>query len=90
MMTRIAKKATPKPSAPGTKVELDKHAGDEPILTIESHPVGQATAPESMLVGREVDEETLRYQELGTEVSKMVEEDPEGAAQLIRRWIDVE
>ena len=32
--------------------------------------------------------DTLRFQELGEEVSKLVESDPEGAAALIRRWVE--
>lgn len=88
MMTRIAKKATPPHQPAKRKAKVEEEDIEEPILTIESHPVGQANASESMLVGREVDDETLRYQELGTEVSRMVDEDPENAAQLLRRWID--
>lgn len=88
MMTRIAKKATPPQQSTKRRTKVEEEDHEEPILTIESHPVGQANASESMLVGREVDDETLRYQELGSEVSRMVDEDPENAAQLLRRWID--
>ena len=51
-------------------------------------PVGKAAVSDSLLVAREVDDETLRYQELGEEVAKLVEADPEGAAELIRRWME--
>lgn len=88
MMTRIAKKATPGDKPIKAGVDTDEEDEVEPILTVEGSLAGQANASESMLVGREVDDETLRFQELGTEVSRMVEEDPESAAQLIRRWID--
>ena len=43
---------------------------------------------QSFLTGREVDPETLRYAELGNEVSSMVKQNPESAAQLLRRWVE--
>lgn len=88
MMSRIAKKAVPGGKSSRVGVEIEEEEEVENILTVDGSLAGQANATESLLVGREVDDETLRYQELGTEVSKMVEEDPEGAAQLIHRWID--
>ena len=51
-------------------------------------PVGQAEVSESLLTGKEVDAGTLRNQELAREVSKMVEDDPAGTAELLRRWIE--
>ncbi len=84
MMMRIARRQTENLApAPLLKEETLE---EEPILTARSHPVGQAEVSESLLVGREVDDLTLRYEEIGTEVSRMVEADPEGAADLIRRW----
>ncbi len=86
LMSRMARRASPiPPTAPSAS---DAESTAEPILTVGASTVGQAAASETMLFGREVDDETLRYQELGSEVSKLVEADPEGAAQLIRRWMD--
>lgn len=84
MMMRIARRPaeTVAPSMP----RRDEPPEEEPILTARAHPVGQAEVSESLLVGREVDDLTLRYEEIGTEVARMVEADPEGAADLIRRW----
>ena len=61
---------------------------EEPLLTVGPHAVGQAEVSESMLTGKEVDASTLRHQELAQEVSKMVEDDPDGTADLIRRWAE--
>lgn len=58
------------------------------LLTVNGGPVGQAEVSQSLLAGREVEPEALRYQELGDEVSKMVEQDSEGTASLVRQWID--
>ena len=60
---------------------------EEPFLKAGPHLVGQAAASEGFLVGHEIDEAALRDRELSEEVTKLVEEDPEGAADLIRRWI---
>jgi len=64
-------------------------ATQEPILSSGAAPIGQAVvSSDSVLTAREVDDDTLRYQELGEEVSKLVESDPEGTAALIRRWVE--
>lgn len=87
MMMRIAKGAVP-PTDLDADEGQELSTGDEPMLTVGSFPVGQASASGSMLTGQEVAGEDLRYQELGSEVSALIREDPEGAAQLIERWID--
>jgi len=87
MMLRIAKSAAPTVRrAEASHEEL--HASDEPLLTVGSYPVGQAEASGSLLTGQEVDGEALRFQELGEEVSSLIKEDPEGTANLIRRWVE--
>jgi flagellar biosynthesis/type III secretory pathway M-ring protein FliF/YscJ len=90
MVSRIAGRASAVSVSLGSAgVSAPNQAGEEPILTVGPHPIGQAAvASGSVLMGREVNVEMLRYQELGDEVSKLVESDPEGTAQLIRRWIE--
>ncbi|HUU83406.1 MAG TPA: hypothetical protein VM243_07880 [Phycisphaerae bacterium] len=53
-----------------------------------TQPLQSAKATEGFLVGQEVDEDTLRFQNLSDQVSTMVEENPETAADLIRRWAE--
>ena len=88
MMVRIVRKSshliTVGPSSPN----VEELVGDEEVLKVGTKPVGQAAASESLLVGREVDDEALRYAELSEEVSKLVREDAEGAAAMIRRWTE--
>lgn len=86
LMMRLVRKAVPPPTS--SAAMEDRGSADEPVLSVGADAIGQAAASETMLTGREVDDDTLRFQELGTEVSKLVEADPEGAAQLIRRWIE--
>lgn len=85
MMMRIARKSTDAIQPRRKTSSLPEP--EEAILEVGPSTVGQAGISESMLQGKEVDSTTLRYQELGTEVSKMVEEDPEGTAELVRRWL---
>ena len=90
MVSRIAGRASAVSVSLGSaSAPVPIQSGEEPVLAVGSHTIGQAAAASgSVLMGREVDVETLRYQELGDEVSKLVESDPQGTAQLIRRWIE--
>lgn len=89
MMMRIVKKAVPPPTPDWAKhLESTMPPADEPILDTDAHPVGKAGASESFLTAQELDEDTLHYQELAREVTKLVEQDPESAAELITRWVD--
>ena len=89
MMLRVAKNATPPAKPQSSRIEEEPPAPDqEMILDVGPHTVGQAEASHSFLTGREVDPETLRYAELGNEVSSMVKQNPESAAQLLRRWVE--
>ena len=65
----------------------DVEGDSEALLAVGPRTIGTVEASDSLLTGREVDEETLRYQEMGEEVGKVVEQDPDGAAELLRRWI---
>jgi len=60
---------------------------DEMYMSLGPQAVGQAELSGSMLTGKEVDEDTLRHQELSDEVARMVTADPKAAAELIRRWV---
>ena len=87
MMMRIVRKSSQMVKKLGPVGEdLDEGEGD--MLKVGPAAVGQAAASESLLTGKEVDDETVRYAQLGEEVSRMVDDDPEGAAELIRRWVE--
>lgn len=89
MMMRIVRSVpTRAPAAAEAAKKQNPALEEELLLTAGGGAVGKASLSESLLVGREVDDETLRYQELTEEVSKLVEADPESAAELIRRWMD--
>jgi flagellar biosynthesis/type III secretory pathway M-ring protein FliF/YscJ len=89
MMTRMARRSTQLLSgAASTRPEADAEPTREPILAVGPRAVGQAEMSESVLTAKEVDDSTIRYDELTEEVSKMVQADPETAAGLMRRWIE--
>ncbi len=88
MMMRVVKSVPRLPNVPELNSDDDAGSLYEEVLNTGVQPVGKASVSESLLVGQEVDDETIRYQELGDEVTKLVGDDPEGAAELIRRWMD--
>lgn len=87
MMMRIVRHSTDAVTSSARTLSAANSGGAEPVLTVGPSTIGQAAVSESFLTGHEVDEKTLRYQELGQEVAKMVEEDPRAAAELLRRWV---
>jgi flagellar M-ring protein FliF len=79
------------PSARGRPPEdADLITGPDGLLRVPGVPVGRADMPEGLLQGQEVDDDTLRVQQLGEQVSKMVDENPAVAAELLRRWVGAE
>ncbi len=59
-------------------------------LKADDAPVGEAEVSEHLLLGREVDETTLRSQKLIEQVSELVRADPGTAVTVLQRWIDAE
>jgi flagellar biosynthesis/type III secretory pathway M-ring protein FliF/YscJ len=88
MMLRVVKKTTDAVASMPIPQGVELPSANEPLLAVESAPVGQAAPTDAYLEGREVDDDALRFVELTNEVSKMVEEDPKGAAELLRRWLN--
>jgi len=88
MMTRMVRRSSDvvKAVLPPERMVSEEDQAEEMLHIAGGGPVGMAAATEGLLVGQEVDEETLRYSQLGEQVSKMVETDPESAAELLRRW----
>lgn len=67
----------------------DDDEDEEPAdIWVSSAPIGEAAVSEGLLVGKEVDEADVRSQQFVKQVTQMVEDDPETAATLIKRWVD--
>ncbi len=94
MMFMMARKAAriAAPPPPPRATESDEDAGESPeqILMVGGGPIGQAAVSEAFLTGHEVDEEALRYQQLSEQITKMVDEDPDSVADLIRRMVEAD
>lgn len=70
--------AAPPPTAPKAPATL--HAGEE--------AVGEATEGAPMLDAMEVDEDSAKVQQMLAQVSQLVEENPDSAASLVKRWLN--
>ncbi len=88
MMMRIVRGSAEAMAGRGPKRDAAAAEEAEQLLAGGAQAVGRASASSGFLVGRELGEDALRAQELSSEVARMVEEDPEGAAELIRKWIE--
>lgn len=60
----------------------------EELLTIEGGPVGKAQPTQPILEGREVDEHTLKNQQIIEQVNNLVKDDPDAVASMLRKWIE--
>ena len=65
---------------------------DEPVesMAVADAPVGEAELSEHLLIGREVDENTVRAQKMVEQVADMIKEDPASAVGILQRWIAAE
>jgi hypothetical protein len=88
MMMRVVRKSSESLGTRRRLMSVETEPEEEIVMSVGSSAVGKAEVSESMLTGKEVDPETLRFQEIGKEVSQMVENDPAGSADLIRRWLN--
>lgn len=79
----------PPPSLAGLwRGRKDKQGQNVQNLDTLDAPVGEAEITESLLVGKEVDERTMRAQKLVEQVDQMVREDPQAAVSVLQRWIE--
>jgi flagellar biosynthesis/type III secretory pathway M-ring protein FliF/YscJ len=83
VMVRKAGKKTEIPSA-------EELVGVPPSLELQADVIGEADEGELAMEGIEVGDEQMQSKKLLETVSQMVESNPESAAKLLNRWIDVE
>ncbi len=87
MMSRMTRQSA---AAARATLGHDEPSDSEEDLHVVNGPVGKADLSDGMLMGQELDEETLRVGQLSDQISEMVESDPETTADLIRRWAESE
>jgi flagellar biosynthesis/type III secretory pathway M-ring protein FliF/YscJ len=83
MVSMMVRKSTPAPivAAAPTPRETPHLDGIPEIAGIVSHG-------DSMLDGMELDEDTVRTQQMLDQVSTLVGENPDAAANLVKRWLN--
>ncbi len=91
MMMRIVRKSAanmpPIPEDPTADQDLEEDEESDEVLAVGAGAVGQAQLGDSFLTAKELDDEMLHEIQMTSEVARMVEEDPEGAAGLLKTWI---
>ena len=83
MMSNMVKKATPAPVAVAAPVEEEPN-----ILGGAEALAGEASFTSATLDGMELDEDAVRNQQMLDQVTTMVKENPDGAAALVKRWLN--
>ena len=87
MMMQMSRKTT---SSMAVLKDAEKAFKNEQLddLTLDNGPIGEAGMPEGFLIAPETDEDSIRSRQISKQVEELVKEDPEGASQLVRRWIE--
>ncbi len=83
MVAMMVRKSTPAPiiAAPVELKEAPALVGGEDIA-------GEAVEGNPMLDGMELDEDAIKAQQMVEQVSTMVKENPDAAANLVKRWLN--
>jgi flagellar biosynthesis/type III secretory pathway M-ring protein FliF/YscJ len=85
MVSTMVRKGTPVPvmaAAPAAP------SGPTPVLEAGEAVAGEASDGNSLLDGMELDDDAVQTQQMLSQVSTMVEENPDGAANLVKRWLN--
>ncbi len=94
MMLMMVRKVAEGPVLPGEEPPRQqivrvrgerRDEGGEPMVVGEA-TAGEARESEHLLVGKEVDEATVRTQQVVDQVTDMIQGDPDAAAVILQRW----
>ena len=92
LVSSAVKKSVPATSVPATPTaaEMAAWGGGDGIRLVGGGDVlaGEAGGADALLVGQEVAEEQLQAGQMVEQVQSLVKENPDAAAQLVRRWIN--
>jgi flagellar biosynthesis/type III secretory pathway M-ring protein FliF/YscJ len=84
----LSQARVPVPPTPGSPGGGNDDKSADNILSMETPPIGSATTTAAVLEGQELDEQTIKVQQMSNQVSRMVKEDPAAAALLLQRWAE--
>ena len=82
MVSMMVRKATPAPIIPPMPEKPNK-----PAFAPPEEPVAEASEGLQEMDGIEVDTDSVRNQQIISQVSSMVKENPDAAANLVKRWL---
>ncbi len=75
-------------SAPTPVVQAPAEPAQTPQLVSGEHLAGEVGEVDPMLDGMELDEDAVRAQQMIGQVATLVKENPDAAAQLVKRWLN--
>jgi flagellar biosynthesis/type III secretory pathway M-ring protein FliF/YscJ len=84
MVSMMVKRSSPPPPIAVAPRVL---SGPAPLMTGEA-VAGEAGEGGSMLDGMELDEDAIKTEQMLDQVSTLVKENPDGAAALVKRWLN--
>ena len=83
MVSMMVKKSAPAPIPVAPTII----SGPSPLMVGEA-VAGEASEGGSMLDGMELDEDAVKTEQMLDQVSTLVKENPDGAAALVKRWLN--
>jgi flagellar biosynthesis/type III secretory pathway M-ring protein FliF/YscJ len=87
MVMMMVRKSAPVP-LPAEAAEEEEEKGPTTKLKPESMVAGEVSEGDRTLDGMELDDEAVKTQQVVEQVSAMVAENPDGAANLVKRWLN--
>ena len=84
MVSGMVKKSAPAPLVAAPPIEL----GEAPALASGEEIAGDVGESGAMLDGIEMDDDSVKAQQMVEQVSTMVKENPDAAANLVKRWLN--
>ncbi len=90
MMMMMARKSGTSVSMQDDGVADVMPGGSLGDLYVDDGAIGKAGSPDTFLIAQETDENCIRTRQISKQVSDLINDDPDGAAQLVRRWIERE
>lgn len=84
MVMMMVRKGAPAPVAAAIAIEPEVPK----VLSAGEHLAGEVGEGDSALDGMELDEDAVRAQQMLGQVSTLVKENPEAAANLVKRWLN--
>jgi flagellar M-ring protein FliF len=86
MVSMMVRRASPLPAAAAAGIGVLQTP--MPILDATEGLVGEVSEGKQLLDAMELDEDAVRAQQMLDQVSSMVEENPDAAAGLVKRWLN--